>query len=75
MRGKPEAIEIMKELGFNEITNPGILNTAGCFMTISKGAAMKGIRLDKIKEAFRVHGYQIKEEEVLKNGPTFYQKH
>lgn len=63
-RENPEVIEIMKELGFTDITNPGMLNTAGRFMTISKGAAMKGIGLDRIKEAFRAHGYQIKAEEV-----------
>ena len=32
----PEVIEIMKNLGFDKITNPGMLNTAGRFMTISK---------------------------------------
>lgn len=58
----PEVIEIMKELGFSDITNPGLLNTAGRFMTIPKGAAMKGIGLDKIKEAFSIKGFQIKEE-------------
>ncbi|MGE5582196.1 MAG: DUF1858 domain-containing protein [Bacillota bacterium] len=62
-REYPEVIEIMKELGFSDITNPGMLNTAGRFMTIPKGAAMKGIGLDKIKTAFHAHGYQIKETE------------
>jgi len=57
----PEVMEIMKELGFKEITNPGMLNTAGRFMTIPKGAAMKKISLDKIKETFRQKGYEIKE--------------
>jgi hypothetical protein len=59
----PQVIEIMKELGFNEIANPGMLNTVGRFMTIPKGAAMKGIGLDKVKEAFRAHGFQIIETE------------
>ena len=60
----PEVIEIMKELGFTDITQPGMLNTAGRFMTVPKGAVMKGIGLDKIKETFHAHGYQIKEEEA-----------
>ncbi|RCX07304.1 uncharacterized protein DUF1858 [Anaerobacterium chartisolvens] len=55
----PDVIEIMKELGFESITNPGMLNTAGRFMTIPKGAAMKSIPLDKIKEALRNKGYEI----------------
>lgn len=59
----PEVIEIMKELGFTDIANPGMLNTAGRFMTIPKGAAMKGIGLDRIKEVFRTHGFHIQETE------------
>jgi len=57
----PEIIDIMKELGFDSITNPGMLNTAGRFMTIPKGAQMKKIPLDKIKEVLIEKGYTIKE--------------
>ena len=32
----PEAAEIMKELGFESIINPSMLNTVGRFMTIKK---------------------------------------
>ncbi len=56
-----EIKEIMKELGFDAITSPGMLNTAGRFMTIPKGAAMKGIPMDKIREAFAGRGYAILE--------------
>ena len=58
-RDNAEVIEIMKELGFDAITSPGILNTAGRFMTIPKGAAMKGIPMDKIRETFTGRGYVI----------------
>lgn len=57
----PEVKEIMTELGFQDITKPGMLNTAGRFMTIPKGAAMKGIGLEKIKEAFVKNGFRIQE--------------
>lgn len=57
----PEVIDIMKELGFEGITNPGMLSTAGRFMTLPKGAVMKKISLDKLKEVFISKGYQIKE--------------
>ena len=57
----PEAMEIMKELGFESITNPKMLNTVGRFMTIKKGSVMKNIDLDKIKEAFQSKGFQIVE--------------
>ncbi|NTW72164.1 MAG: DUF1858 domain-containing protein [Eubacteriaceae bacterium] len=56
----PEVIEIMKELGFTSIADPKMLNTAGRFMTITKGAAMKGIDIDFLREQFTSRGYQIK---------------
>ena len=34
LRENPEIVSIMKELGFENITNEGMLNTAGRFMTI-----------------------------------------
>lgn len=57
----PDVIGIMKELGFENITEPGMLNTAGRIMTISKGASMKKIPMDKIKDIFKSYGYDIKE--------------
>lgn len=32
----PEILEILKELGFHDIVKPGMLQTAGRFMTIPK---------------------------------------
>ncbi len=57
----PEIIEILKELGFDQITNPAMLNTAGRFMTIPKGAVMKGVDLGKIKEEMENKGFTVKE--------------
>lgn len=60
----PEVIGILNELGFTDITRPSMLNTAGRWMTIPKGADLKKIGLDKIIAAFQAHNYQIKSEEV-----------
>lgn len=60
-KDNPEVIEIMKELGFENIANPAMLSTAGRFMTIPKGAAMKNIKMDKVKELFMEKGYKIME--------------
>ena len=60
-RENPEIVNIMKELGFESIANEGMLNTAGRFMTIPKGAAMKSISLEKIKQVFESKGYIIKD--------------
>jgi hypothetical protein len=57
----PEIIEVMKELGFDSIANPAMLNTMGKFMTIPKGAAMKKIDLNLIKDNFAKRGYTILE--------------
>ncbi|NLM51497.1 MAG: DUF1858 domain-containing protein [Firmicutes bacterium] len=60
-RENPEIAEIMKALGFENITNPAMLNSVGRFMTIPQGAAMRGIDLEKIKMEFRNRGYTISE--------------
>ena len=57
----PQIIEIMRELGFESITNPGMLNTVGKVMTIPKGARMKNINMEQIRERFQREGYEIKE--------------
>jgi hypothetical protein len=57
----PQMIEIMKELGFDQITNKASLNTVGRFMTIPKGAVIKSMDLEKIKSEFIKRGYGIKE--------------
>lgn len=57
----PEVIEIMKSLGFTDIAKPMMLNTAGRFMTIPKGAKVKKIDIEKIKQEFIKHGFTIKE--------------
>lgn len=57
----PQVIEIMRKIGFEEIATPGMLQTAGRFMTIPKGAQLKKISLDKLKEIFQNYGYQIQD--------------
>lgn len=55
----PEMKEIMLGIGFNEITKPGMLQTAGRYMTIPKGAKMMKIPLETIIQAFEEAGFQI----------------
>jgi selenophosphate synthetase-related protein len=57
----PEIPEILSSLGFKDITKPGMISTAGRFMTLPKGAKAKGIDLEKIKQEFIRLGYEIKE--------------
>lgn len=57
----PEVVEIMKDLGFDAVTNPAMLNTAGRIMTLKKGAAMKNIDIEHIKQTFEANGFEIRE--------------
>lgn len=60
-KNNPEVLDIMKELGFKDIATPGMINTAGRFTKIPKGAALKGIDYEKIKQEFINRGYETKE--------------
>jgi len=60
-RDNEEIAKIMEEIGFKEITKPNMLNTVGRYMTIPKGARMKGFNMDDIKNEFIKKGYEIKE--------------
>ncbi|MNJ48541.1 hypothetical protein D3C77_437370 [compost metagenome] len=57
----PEIINIMVGLGFEQLAKPGMLQSAGRFMTIPQGARLRKVELDKITAAFRAHGYEIVE--------------
>ena len=54
-------IEIMKELGFEQITKQCVLQTAGRVMTIPKGARMRSIEITDIIQTFEKHGYAVKQ--------------
>ena len=57
----PFIIEIMKELGFEQITKQGMLQTAGRVMTIPKGARMRDKEITDIVQTFEKHGYAVKQ--------------
>jgi hypothetical protein len=56
----PESKEILKELGFVQITNPMMLKTMGKVMTLTKGSAMMGIDIGLIKKTFEAKGFEVK---------------
>ncbi len=57
----PELIALLEGMGFKDITQPGMLSSAGRFMTIPKGAAFKKLDLDKIKQQLAEHGFSVNE--------------
>ena len=44
----PELLGILRELGFNEISSPGMLATVGRYMTIPMGAQARRIGLAEV---------------------------
>lgn len=61
VKNDPEIGEIMKSLGFEHITDPIMLNTAGRVMTIRKGAEMKHIDMETIRKKFSEHNYELED--------------
>ncbi len=55
----PELIVLMKDLGFVDIVRPGMLETAGRFMTLPKGAKMKGIELEELVRKLESQGFTV----------------
>lgn len=58
-RDYPDMVEILNELGFHDIVKAGMLQTAGRFMTLPKGAAMKKINLKHILEVLEEKGFTV----------------
>ncbi len=56
-----ELLQILDELGFHDITKPGMLSTVGRFMTIKKGSIAKKIEMQFIIEELTRRGYEVKE--------------
>lgn len=55
----PEIMDIMVELGFRDIAKPGMLQTAGRFMTLTKGIKLKKMNQDTVRQAFEAQGFEI----------------
>ena len=64
----PNLKNILKDLGFTEITNPLALSTVGKMVSIKKGAKIKNIDLDLIKEKLREEGFNLVDEEIVNDG-------
>lgn len=54
--------QVLFDLGFEEILKPGRLETVGRFMTLKKGAIMRDIDLEWVKEQLIEKGYGVIDE-------------
>lgn len=55
----PGITDIMRDLGFDQLSNPIMLATAGKIMTIPKGARLRKIELSFIIRTFEQAGYTV----------------
>lgn len=56
----PQIQKIMSQIGFNEILEPGRLETMGRYMTIRLGSQHKSVPLNTIVDAFHAAGFSVK---------------
>lgn len=62
----PELIELMASLGFTEIRKKAVRMSVGKVMTLTRGAAMKGIPMERITAMLEANGFIIEDD----NGQT-----
>lgn len=55
----PELIDIIASLGFSDITKKAIRMSVGKLMTISQGAAMRGIGMETVVKALEDNGFTV----------------
>lgn len=53
----PEIVEVLKEVGFTQISEPQMIATVGRFMTIEKGCQMRGFSLEEVIVKLKKAGY------------------
>ena len=57
----PELIDLLYDFGFTQIKVPGMLQTAGRFMTIRSGCELRKININLLSMKLKENGYGIKE--------------
>ncbi len=58
----PELPAILYDLGFTEITKPGMIHTAGRFVTLRQGCSMRKIDRESVKIRLQQEGFVFKED-------------
>lgn len=56
----PEFQQAMADIGFEEIKNPVVLNLMGRVMTVPKGAAVKGMKIEEVVRGLEERGFTVK---------------
>lgn len=59
----PDLIDVLYDFGFTQIKLPGMVQSAGRFMTLRNGCEMKKLDIDLLVNIFNKLGYTIKESQ------------
>lgn len=57
----PELIDLLYDFGFTQIKVPGMLQTAGRFITLRNGCELRKIDVNLLSIKLKQNGYEIKE--------------
>ena len=55
----PEFKTVLLEAGFTQLSEPGILETVGRFMTLQKGILLRGINQDELERIAQRNGFSL----------------
>lgn len=66
----PALKNILKDIGFSEITNPLALSSLGKMISIKKGAGIKNIDLDLIRDKLQEGGFNLIEDQDSQDNPS-----
>lgn len=66
----PDLKNILKDIGFSEITNPLALSSVGKFVSIKKGAGIKNIDLNLIRDKLQDAGFYLIDDEDPQDNPS-----
>jgi len=58
----PELIEILYDFGFTQIKLPGMIQSAGRFMTLRKGCEMRKLDINFLIKTLLKSGYKVKKD-------------
>lgn len=58
----PELIDVFYDFGFTQIKLPGMIQTAGRFMTLKQGCELRKLDISTLIDTLLVKGYTVKKD-------------
>lgn len=58
----PELIDVFYDFGFTQIKLPGMIQTAGRFMTLRQGCELRKLNINTLIDTLLINGYTVKKD-------------